>query len=162
MRNLVLLISCCLVVVSTWAQECDDAVDLADSLDFHKMHVECDDDEVEIYNSKSKSFSLSQKRKVVDTYGEKTQQQPALITVPEETDSGATQPAIAEQKAVNNAGVRFNIREAFSMTDGPHSAINNLFQQMGSYCPQGWEKLKEWVEPAESHLYLHYQFQCAN
>lgn len=145
--------------------DCEAVVDMADSLDFHKMHVECSEDPVTIYDAKSKGSFLSKKKTAVTTYekaGEGTANTTATVqaqdntAAPTKLDEEASYPAGAD-----NAGVVFNIREPFSVSAGPHPAINGLYVQMAAYCPQGWKKLEEWVAPAETGYFLHYQFQCA-
>ncbi|MAZ89274.1 MAG: hypothetical protein CL693_16715 [Cellvibrionaceae bacterium] len=143
------------------SSDCEDTVDMADSLDFHKMHIECNNDPVVIYDPNSKSSFLTKKKEVVDTYhGSKkvnavaTQTLTAVSSVPVDA-APATTPS------QDNAGVIFNIREPFTITGGPQSALNGLYVQMANYCPAGWEKVKEWSEPNQGGYYLHYQFQCA-
>ena len=153
--------------MASWAgkQGCEDAVDMADSLDFGKMHVECADDPITLYDPKSKGKFLPSK-KAVTTYGEKqadnsSVSKPSRVVTqplagnPEKTE---VQQELADKE---NVGVLFNIREPFTITGAPQSALNGLFVQMAQYCEQGWRKEKEWVEPAESGCHLHYQFRCA-
>lgn len=172
MRKVVLAAICCLITAPIWAEECEDAVDLADSLDFHKMHVECDDDPVVLYDSKSKGSLFSRESKAVDTYadapatekaGKPVAQKPVVEQNLAISQSLAPtqRPASTVSQVQDNAGVVFNIREPFTLTGGPQSALNGLFAQMSRYCPQGWEKLKEWAEPNQGGYFLHYQFQCA-
>lgn len=150
---------------------CEEAVDMADDLDFAKMHVECAEEPVTLYDPKSKASFLSKKKAVVTAYANPT---PTTTAVKESTvdlvESKVKQTtltleqhdkAFEKNRATHNAGVTFNIREPFSITGGPHSALNSLYLQMASYCPAGWEKLKEWSEPNQDGYYLHYQFQCA-
>ncbi len=137
-------------------QGCEDDVDLADSLDFYAMHIECADDPVTLYDPKSKAGFMT-KGKVVSTYekaASKKLEQAAVKSV-------NTNTAEVKAVAVNNAGMLFNIREPFTITGGPQSALNGLYVQMVQYCPAGWSKEQEWVEPAESGYFLHYQFRCA-
>ncbi|MGH1371180.1 MAG: hypothetical protein ACRBBW_04035 [Cellvibrionaceae bacterium] len=159
-----------LVVQSAFAEECEEAVDMADSLDFHKMHVECNEDPVVLYDPKSKSSFFNKKPQAVDTYGEKSGDSAAasdsssLETSAVLTSSQSAVNVSAESPAsqtADNAGVIFNIREPFTLTGGPQSALNGLFGQMANYCPAGWAKLKEWSVPNQDGYYLHYQFQCA-
>lgn len=56
----------------------------------------------------------------------------------------------------------YNIRESFTLNNGPNNAMNGLYRQMAKYCPEGWSKLAEWAEPSGSSYYLHYQFQCSH
>ena len=131
--------------------ECIDDVDMADSLDFHAMHVECSNDPVVVYDPKSSGKLF--KSKAVKTYDDAEDK--ALDSV-SEPEVQVTESAVAQ----NNAGKTFIIREPFSATSGPVSAINGLFAQMISYCPSGWEKSREWVEKGTDSYFLHYQFQC--
>lgn len=153
--------------MSSWADNkaCEDSVDMADSLDFQKMHVECADDPVTLYDPESKGKFLSTK-KTVTTYEKKGSQKQVVKAagkaVAQTAGVAQTQTEIAHEIAAqDNAGVIFNIREPFTITGGPQSALNGLFVQMAQYCEKGWTKEKEWVEPAESGYYLHYQFRCA-
>jgi hypothetical protein len=157
-------------------EECEPNVDLADSLDFEALHIDCADDPVSIYDPESVGGFLSGKKRAVTVY-EETKSAPVMrsaddpkiqtMSVFDMTDTITSTPVksktdierdIASQ---DNAGVVFNIREPFTITGGPQSAINGLFVQMAQYCPVGWAKLKEWAEPAQAGYYLHYQFQCA-
>lgn len=166
MKKIMVLVLGTFISLGVFAKDddCDMNVDMADSLDFHKMHVDCADDPVTIYDPESTGSFLSGKPKAVTTYAE-----PEKVAAEELTSEQATQSAakpvsgnIKEEVAQqDNSGVVFNIREPFTLTGGPHSAINGLFVQMGSYCPQGWTKDKEWVEPSTTGYFLHYQFQCA-
>ncbi len=156
---------------STFAEECGDAVDMADSLDFHKMHVECNEDPVVLYDPKSKSSFFKKKPQAVDTYGDKGESglpvkaaSSGAVLVGESTATetiSSSNSAIREPEVTGNAGVVFNIREPFTITGGPQSALNGLYVQMANYCPVGWEKLKEWSVPNQTGYYLHYQFKCA-
>ncbi len=172
MKQLVCAAFAVLMVQATFAQECEEAVDMADSLDFHKMHVECNEDPVVLYDPKSKSSFFNKKPQAVDTYAEKARESQlsstgsALESAPvsvstSRPSSGAVSTEVLSSDAEDNAGVVFNIREPFTITGGPQSALNGLFTQMASYCPAGWEKLKEWSVPNHDGYYLHYQFQCA-
>ena len=176
MRTMFAAAICCLIAAPVWAEECEDAVDLADSLEFHKMHVECDDDPVVIYDSNSKTSFFSRKEKAVNTYDKTSEVEPlparpaktAAVAKVTEQNLAAPQrlvPASASTapvpQAETNAGVVFNAREPFTLTGGPQSALNGLYAQMVHYCPQGWEKLKEWAEPNAGGYFLHYQFQCS-
>ncbi len=151
---------------------CDDAVDMADDLDFAKMHVECAEEPVTLYDPKSKASFLSKRKPVVTAYADPA----TTVTAPVKTgaaeiiESNAGQAestleqnakVLVQDNAAHNAGVTFNIREPFTITGGPQSALNGLYVQMANYCPAGWEKLKEWSEPNQGGYYLHYQFQCA-
>jgi hypothetical protein len=158
--------------------DCGDNVDMADSLDFQKMHVDCADDPISLYDPESVGGFLSGNKKAVTVY-EKTDRAPviapvakpkkATMSVFDMTDELTTSSVKSRSDIVqeiveqDNAGVVFNIREPFIITAGPQSAISGLFVQMAQYCPVGWDKLKEWVAPAQSQAgyYLHYQFQCA-
>lgn len=159
-----------LAAPSLFAEECEEAVDMADSLDFHKMHVECNDDPVVLYDPKSKSSFFKKKPQAVDTYNNPaqvevadTQGSPVETKAPVVSSTSAvmSEAAIDSVQDDDNAGVVFNIREPFTITGGPQSALNGLFVQMANYCPSGWEKLKEWSIPNQGGYYLHYQFQCA-
>lgn len=145
-------------------EECEDAVDLADSLDFQAMHIDCSDDPVTVYDPKSGASFLPNK-KVVNAYESPSTKnhteanQKGIAVVKPGVDAVKTEAAT--DKKSDNAGVTFNIREPFTITGGPQSALNGLYVQMAQYCSQGWTKNKEWVEPAPTGYYLHYQFQCA-
>lgn len=173
MRKLIVSLAALTLTSQVWANDpCEeDAVDMADSLDFHSLHVECAKDPVILYDPKSKSTFLSKKRKTVTTYGEDSNVA-KTVTVEGKTANGLTQqtlsvPASAGAETTtlediqNNAGVVFNIREPFTITGGPQSALNGLYVQMAQYCPKGWTKNEEWVEPAGAGYFLHYQFTCA-
>lgn len=169
-KLLVLCLSTCLSSVAFADKDaCEDTVDMADSLDFSKLHVECSDDPVTIYDPKSKGSFLTKSGKAVTTYDKKTQTKASAVATQSVTSAAVSATAPAQTKTeiqqdvadLNNAGVLFNIREPFTITGGPQSALNGLFVQMAQYCEQGWSKEKEWVEPAESGYYLHYQFRCA-
>ncbi len=151
---------------------CEDAVDMADDLDFAKMHVECAEEPVTLYDPKSKANFLSKRKPVVTAYADPatTATIPVKAGAAEIIQSNAKQAEstleqsvkeLVQDGAAHNAGVTFNIREPFTITGGPQSALNGLYVQMANYCPAGWEKLKEWSEPNQSGYYLHYQFQCA-
>jgi len=152
-----------------FSEECEDAVDMADSLEFHKMHVECNDDPVVLYDPKSKSSFFKKKSAAVDTYAESEQKsvikdkevQADIASKPVSRNTVAAHKSVTATEETDNAGVVFNIREPFTITGGPQSALNGLFVQMANYCPAGWEKLKEWSVPSQGGYYLHYQFQCA-
>lgn len=157
-------------------EECEPNVDLADSLDFEALHIDCADDPVSIYDPESVGGFLSGKKRAVTVY-EETKSAPVIksadetkiqtMSVFDMTDTITSTPVKSktdierEIASQDNAGVVFNIRESFTITGGPQSALNGLFVQMAQYCPVGWSKLKEWVEPAQAGYYLHYQFQCA-
>lgn len=152
---LILMSSLSLAVVAD--DECGAMVDMADSYDFHKMHIECAKDPIVIYDPSSKEGLLHGKKKAVTTY-----EQPVSngeLSSAAVTTTGTDSIAVVDKNA--NAGQVFNIRELFVRANGPQSAINGLFGQMLTYCPNGFEKLKEWVVPAPKEYYLHYQFQCA-
>jgi hypothetical protein len=158
-----LLISALLMTVALpgFAEtKCEDAVDMADSLDFHAMHVECSNDPVTIYEPKS-----SRDKNVVTTYDKSEPVAPVnkKSAVVEQSLSSPTSVKAAATKVIvgETAGKIFNIREPFTLTGGPQSALNGLFVQMAKLCPTGWSKEREWVEPAPAGFYLHYQFQCA-
>lgn len=163
---------------------CGNEVDMADSLDFSKLHVDCSEEPDFVYDPEEGTRFFGRNKKAVDTYSQKNTDQPSGLdqhvsrlqsgsqgVVEEDLSAQVTKQASAqlnpaEQLAKNdlaekNASVVFNIREPFSVTGGPQSALNGLFAQMVHYCPQGWEKLKEWSVPAQSDYFLHYQFQCA-
>lgn len=158
---------------AVWAEECEEAVDMADSLDFHKMHIECNEDPVVLYDPKSKSSFFKKKAQPVDTYGDaakataassqpiKTQAIGQQMTTEPVATASVKTPTPEPTIDASNAGVVFNIREPFTLTGGPQSALNGLFVQMANYCPAGWEKIKEWSVPNGAGYYLHYQFQCA-
>lgn len=155
---------------SLFAEECEEAVDMADSLEFHKMHVECNEDPVILYDPKSKSSFFKKKPQAVDTYKKPGQAKDAdtqaspvetKVSVAAGASTVMSEAAIESVQDNDNAGVVFNIREPFTITGGPQSALNGLFVQMANYCPSGWEKLKEWSVPNQGGYYLHYQFQCA-
>lgn len=166
MKKLLVGLLAVVLAPSAFSEECEEAVDMADSLDFHKMHIECNDDPVVLYDPKSKSSFFNKKPQAVDTYGEAAKAAPASAKPASNemtTEPVAASTAVVPQEAVegDNAGVVFNIREPFTITGGPQSALNGLFVQMANYCPSGWEKIKEWSVPNGSGYYLHYQFQCA-
>jgi len=171
MNKLLFVLLATLVAFPAFAEECEEAVDMADSLDFHKMHVECNEDPVVLYDPKSKSSFFKKKSQAVDTYADKAEEkqgakvatsQVAFVSEPVTTkEIVSSRSTIADGTAADNSGVIFNIREPFTITGGPQSALNGLYVQMANYCPAGWEKLKEWSEPNQSGYYLHYQFQCA-
>lgn len=149
--------------MASWAdsKECEDNVDMADSLDFQKMHVECADDPVTLYDPKSKQKFMTGK-KTVTTYEKNAPKKSVEVKMQNVGSTAISKSEIQQDVAAqDNAGVIFNIREPFTITGGPQSALNGLFVQMAQYCEQGWTKEKEWVEPAESGYYLHYQFRCA-
>lgn len=169
MKKVMLLMLAVAMSAPVFSEECEEAVDMADSLEFHKMHVECNDDPVVLYDPKSKSSFFKKKSQAVDTYGESAQKQTVdsqalqlgMVNQPVVTQAVSTGESISVAEEITNAGVVFNIREPFTITGGPQSALNGLFVQMASYCPAGWEKLKEWSKPSQAGYYLHYQFQCA-
>lgn len=152
--------------------KCEEDVDMADSLDFSRTHIECANDPVTVYDPDSKSSFFGKKEEVVTAYA-------TPVKADGSTKAGASAAQVIEQQTIgdtkipasdsasavasqsSNAGVVFNIREPFTVTGGPQSALNGLFVQMAGYCPSGWEKLKEWSVPNQSGYYLHYQFQCA-
>lgn len=145
--------------------ECEDTVDMADSLDFHAMHVECAKDPVTLYDPESKSSFLSKNSKVVTAYAEQVNPTSFVNTAALKGSRArlVDQPVGSSNvvEAADNAGMTFNIREPFTLTGGPQSALNGLYVQMAQYCPAGWSKNKEWVEPAQVGYFLHYQFACA-
>lgn len=174
MRKFLLPLAATLFVSQVWAADpCEeDAVDMADSLDFHTLHVECANDPVTLYDPQSKSNFFSKKKKAVTTYADTAKAVPATAVVNSSMANGLTQQNISApvsaaaepttlESIENNAGVVFNIREPFTLTGGPQSALNGLYVQMAHYCPKGWTKNEEWVEPAQAGYFLHYQFQCA-
>jgi hypothetical protein len=164
MKHFLLVCVCVLTSAALQAEtECEDAVDMADSLDFHAMHVECADDPVNLYDPESKSNFFSKQGKVVTAYAEPSPKTSAAPT-PKATESTATESNRASQevqKETNNAGVTFNIRAPFTLVGGPQSAMNGLYVQMAQYCGAGWNKQKEWVVAAKADYFLHYQFTCA-
>lgn len=161
------LLACVCVLVSAALQaetECEDAVDMADSLDFHAMHIECANDPVTLYDTESKSNFFSKRKKVVTAYAEPSSQTSAA-QAPRATASADTGSNGASQEVpvtTDNAGVTFNIRAPFTLVGGPQSAMNGLYVQMAKYCGAGWSKQKEWVVAAQSDYFLHYQFTCAD
>jgi len=162
MKHLLLASVCLFTSALVQAQsKCEDTVDMADSLDFHAMHVECAQDPVTLYDPESKSSFLSKRSKVVTAYADQAQSSGELRSTAKAAavmSAGATPVAEIVQ---SNAGVTFNIREAFTLTGGPQSALNGLYVQMASYCPAGWSKKQEWVVAADAGYLLHYQFTCA-
>ncbi|MYM61997.1 hypothetical protein [Pseudomaricurvus sp. HS19] len=125
---------------------------MADSLNFHKMHVDCSDEAVDTYEP-GLIDKLLGKEKGVDTYdGDTNDSSTAAANVP---------VSAVDASQDDSAGITFNIREPFTATGGPQSALNGLFAQMIHYCPKGWEKKKEWAEPSEGGYFLYYQFRCA-
>lgn len=64
----------------------------------------------------------------------------------------------AEKKPI--AGAEYLVRA--SLASGTATALDDLFGQMASYCPKGWRKLDEWVEPeaAGPGYFLHYKVKC--
>ncbi|MBR9912401.1 MAG: hypothetical protein GYB33_18835 [Gammaproteobacteria bacterium] len=160
------LICCSVTAATALAEECESQVDMADSLNFHKMHIECSDDAVILYDPKPSP----EDKNGVKTY----QRDPAAAAADAARGDGPVASAATVATGVaatapkkgaldqDNAGVIFNIREPFTLTGGPHSAITGLFAQMTHYCPGGWSKLKEWAEPDQNGYYLHYQFRCAD
>lgn len=166
MKRLIMTAMCLSVSMSLYAEtECEDAVDMADSLDFHAMHVDCSKDPITLYDKGSKASVFSTKSKAVTAYDAS---QPQVTVVKKVTHANAidapqNKPMAIPQQAVikDNAGITFNIREPFTLTGGPQSALNGLYVQMAKYCPDGWTKNQEWVKPAQVGYFLHYQFVCA-
>lgn len=163
MRNLIVLMV--LSTVSLFAvakdEDCGHMVDMADSYDFQKMFVECEKNPISVYDSKDKKGLFSGKEKPVDTYDEPVKASADAQVKTETVSSKTVDKPVVTKAAVDNAGAIFNIRGTFSRKAGPMTAVNGLFEQMFTYCPNGFEKLKEWVVPAPQDYYLHYQFQCA-
>jgi len=141
--------------------DCEDAVDMADSLDFHAMHVECSKDPVTLYDPESKSNFFGKTGKVVTAYADQVKTPAALTSTAKAATAMSADAASVAEVAQSNAGVTFNIREPFTLTGGPQSALNGLYVQMAQYCSAGWSKKKEWVVAAETGYLLHYQFTCA-
>ncbi|GAA5317869.1 MAG: hypothetical protein AseanaTS_30770 [Candidatus Pelagadaptatus aseana] len=166
MKKLLLCVLVAMYSVTGFAKDesCEENVDMADSLDFSKLHVECADDPVTLYDPQSRGAFLS-KKKTVTTYDKAAAAEKGAVSSVEagetKTVSGTQEQVVAEVAELDNAGVIFNIREPFTITGGPQSALNGLFVQMAQYCPKGWTKHEEWVEPSDSGFFLHYQFQCA-
>lgn len=163
MKKLLLCVLVALYSVTGFAKDesCEENVDMADSLDFSKLHVECADDPVTLYDPKSKGSFLSGKKTVTAYDKPAAKNAGAAKAVATQSVVGTQEPVDTEIAEMDNAGVIFNIREPFTITGGPQSALNGLFVQMAQYCPKGWSKNQEWVEPSESGYFLHYQFQCA-
>ncbi len=163
MKNLLVLFALALLSGAVWAadKECGQDVDMADSLKFHELHVDCEEEAVDAYEPGILD-KLMGKTKAVETYsgeqksGEKSAAAAAAVTA-SKAEAVAT-PAAGEEQY---AGVTFNIREPFTATGGPQSALNGLFAQMIHYCPKGWEKKKEWAEAVGAGYFLYYQFRCA-
>lgn len=172
------------------SDECAPDVDMADSLDFSKLHIECDDNPDIVYDPKEGTKLFGKHAKAIDTYADDDADKPSIeptqqlayresskTSVPQQDLSTAKKVAKARAATPrssvsgsagatsaaepDNAGLAFNIREPFTTTGGPESALKGLYVQMAHYCPNGWEKLKEWSVPNQSGYYLHYQFQCA-
>jgi len=162
MKHLLLASVCLFTSALVQAQsKCDDTVDMADSLDFHAMHVECTQDPVTLYDPESKSNFLSKKSKVVTAYADQAQASGELTPTTKAAAVMSARVASVTEVAQSNAGVTFNIREAFTLTGGPQSALNGLYVQMARYCPAGWSKKQEWVVAADAGYLLHYQFTCS-
>lgn len=142
--------------------ECEDVVDMADSLDFHSMHIECSDDPVTLYDQESKSNFFSKKGKVITAYADQTQSSNQAVTASQRVVALNAAHKPLKGTAQSNAGVTFNIREPFTLTGGPQSALNGLYVQMAQYCASGWSKQKEWVVAVEAGFLLHYQFTCSD
>ncbi|WP_439135712.1 hypothetical protein [Pseudomaricurvus sp.] len=167
--------------------KCGEDVDMADSLDFSKLHIDCDNDPDIVFDPEEGTKLFGKHTKAIDTYAAEEsagseaaapaqqlayRESPKTSVPQQDLSSGkaaaaavtgsAAQSALNQaEQAADNAGVAFNIREPFTTTGGPDSALKGLYVQMAHYCPNGWEKLKEWSVPNQSGYYLHYQFQCA-
>lgn len=162
MKHLLVAVMGLLLSASLHAEtECEDAVDMADSLDFHSMHVECNDEPVTLYDPKSKSNFLSKKGKVITAYTDGEAVTRKLPAVAKSAEPLNTSYGAGLEAEPSNAGVTFNIREPFTLTGGPQSALSGLYVQMAQYCSRGWSKEKEWVVSADTGYLLHYQFTCA-
>lgn len=143
-NNSLVISSLCLLLSGVSAQsvsdeqECEATVDMADSLDFHRMHMECNKDK-----------KISRGVKVIETKKETKVQEKAS----QENDQSVakTTPAFDET---------LEVTEPFSLTGGPVSAQLGLFKQMAQRCPNGWEKHQELVRPADQGFYLSYRFSC--
>ena len=126
----------CLALLAPWsvlAAECESVVDMADSLDFHKMHVECDQEPQFQYDP-------SQREAV---------QQPS--------PDSAIKPSAALELEGSSV---FTVEEPFTATGGPESAIRGLFAQLIERCPNGWVKHDEWVKRRQGVYALYYRARC--
>jgi len=120
-------------------QECEATVDMADSLDFHRMHMECNKDKK---IASDRQASDRQETSVKETNNPEVKRQNNTSV------TASKAPAILE------------VSEPFSLNGGPESAQLGLFKQMAEQCPKGWVKHQEIVKRAAQGFYLKYRFSC--
>ena len=154
-----------------WAQM---DVDQADSLNFEAFHKD-KKESIKVWKD-----DKTKKDETVKTYEQtapasatpapagslsSTPVTPAAATPPATTTAVNAAPAPVA-KADVKAGQRFELRERYSLgrsTRTPYSAfyvIEALHQQAAKYCPRGWRKLNERVEPVEQDFYQYFEIEC--
>lgn len=156
-----------------WAQM---DVDQADSLNFEAFHKD-KKESIKVWKD-----DKTKKDETVKTYEQtvpasttpatagnlnSTPVAPAAATPPAAT-SAATSHAAPTPAAKTDIkpGQRFELRERYSLgrsTKTPYSAfyvIEALHQQAVKYCPRGWRKLNERVEPVEQDFYQYFEIEC--
>ena len=145
--------------------ECESTVDMADSLNFYKLHVECDKDSS--FSIGEKEESARNNKEAVTTYPVTDVETAAgaadrKIVVENLAKPGKVKSTETEKDSASEGHKLYNIREPFTLSGGPDSAIRGLFSQMAKYCPRGWTKIAEWVQPAHAGYFLHYQVRCSD
>ncbi|GAB1261851.1 hypothetical protein [Aurantivibrio plasticivorans] len=111
--------------------QCEDTVDMADSLRFDELHGNCEE------NGSSES-------KVQTT-----------TNTPNEVSSTASIPG-SQDEAVQRA----HLSESFSLAGGPLTAQTLLFQKLADKCPNGWEITRQWVDIKNGQTSLNYGYRC--
>lgn len=146
-------------------EECEATVDMADSLDFHRMHMGCNKDKKRGGGKKSTTLEnegeSNVQRRVVQEAG--VQSSNVQSSSVQNVSAQKHAPQEKEKQTVKIISASRPILEAvepFSLTGGPESAQLGLFKQMAAKCPEGWEKHQETVRPAEQGFYLSYRFSC--
>ncbi|HBD13249.1 MAG TPA: hypothetical protein DCZ13_13950 [Porticoccaceae bacterium] len=157
------------------APECSEHVDMADDINFAGKIVECDNEPVLLYDPKSRQKFFSRRAPAVKIY--KGEQKAKADTADpgsvqdggflvEETVGTGVQPAtgssegrIGQREAVHVDGAVFITRAPFSAAK-PQPALVQIYRDMMTYCPLGWQKEREWSEPAGADYHLYYEFSC--
>ncbi|AFV00828.1 hypothetical protein [Simiduia agarivorans] len=101
---------------------CEEAVDLAERGQFHRLHFEC----------------AQKPEKAYDV------------------------PSPEAGEPVHVPGAEYHAKASFANAESVSDAVNELFSQMMTHCPKGWQKDREWVEATNEGFALFYQFTCSD
>ncbi len=132
-------------------KECEATVDMADTLEFHRMHMECNQDK-KFGHKTDHNDSVKKDSDQVNTSPKTSANLNSTETNSKNSERKAT-PAL-------DSSTIFEESAPFSVSGGPESARLGIFKRMAEKCPNGWENHQELVKPIEHGYLLSYRFSC--